>query len=145
MNILFFLKPKAELDLVYEDDTIGEALNRIERHEFTSIPIINEKTGRYVGTISEGDFLREIKKRSDSCVSIPSTRPVSSIRRKYDFRSVRIDSTIQELFAFAKDQNFVPVVDDTGVLIGIVTRSVILEYVYNVIDKYVDKAKANIA
>ena len=30
MNILFFLKPKAELDLVYEDDTVEMAMERIE-------------------------------------------------------------------------------------------------------------------
>ena len=43
MNILFFLKPKAELDLVYEDDTVEMAMERIEDHQFSSIPMINEK------------------------------------------------------------------------------------------------------
>ena len=37
MNILFFLKPKAELDLVYEDDTVEMAMERIEDHQFSSI------------------------------------------------------------------------------------------------------------
>lgn len=144
MNILFFLTPKTELDLVYEEDTIGRALERIEKHQFSSIPMINEKTGRYVGTLSEGDILREITKRDSSSVRMISSRPVTSIRRKYDFRSVRIDSNIEELFSYAKEQNFVPVVDDTGVLIGIVTRSAILEFFYGVVDKFVDKEKANL-
>ena len=145
MNILFFLTPKTELDLVYEEDTLGKALERIEKHQFSSIPMINEKTGRYVGTLSEGDILREISKHDASSVKLLSSRPVTSIRRKDNFRSVRIDSNIEELFSYAKEQNFVPVVDDTDVLIGIVTRSVILEFFYGVVDKFVDKEKANLA
>lgn len=144
MNILFFLKPKAELDLVYEDDTFRDALERIEAHQFSCIPIINEKTGKYVGTISEGDFLREMRRPNSGSALCPSTRPVSSIKRKNDYRSVRIDSNIEELFSYAQEQNFVPVVDDTGVLIGIVTRSVILEFFYNVVDKFIDKEKAGL-
>ena len=52
MNILFFLKPKAELDLVFEDDTVEMAMERMEDHQFSSIPMINEKTGKYIGTLS---------------------------------------------------------------------------------------------
>lgn len=144
MNILFFLKPKAELDLVYEDDSFRDALERIEDHQFSCIPIINEKTGKYVGTICEGDFLREMRRQNSGSARCPSTRPVSGIKRKYDYRSVRIDSNIEELFSYAQEQNFVPVVDDTGVLIGIVTRSVILEFFYNVVDKFIDKEKAGL-
>lgn len=144
MNILIFLKPKAELDLVYEEDTIGEALECIERHQFSSIPIINKKTGKYVGTISEGDFLRELNKNPSFAFNGKAERPVTYIRRRKDYKSVSIDSNMEEVLNCAKDQNFVPVVDDTGVLIGIVTRTSILEFIYGIIDKYVDKEKANL-
>ena len=52
MNILFFLKPKAELDLVYEDDTVEMAMERIEDHQFSSIPMINEKARSVRATFS---------------------------------------------------------------------------------------------
>lgn len=128
MNILFFLKPKAELDLVYEDDTIGMAMERIEYHQFSSIPMINEKTGKYIGTLSEGDLLRALRKGADQDVRSCETRSVMTVHRKRDYNSVRADSDVKELFKYLKEQNFVPVVDDTGVLIGIVLRSNILEF-----------------
>ncbi len=128
MNILFFLKPKSELDLVYEDDTIGMAMERIEYHQFSSIPMINEKTGKYIGTLSEGDLLRALRKGADQDVRSCETRSVMTVHRKRDYNSVRADSDVKELFKYLKEQNFVPVVDDTGVLIGIVLRSNILEF-----------------
>ena len=129
MNILFFLKPKAELDLVYEDDTVEMAMERIEDHQFSSIHMINEKTGKYIGTLSEGDLLRTLRK-GDASSSGVLNRSVMTVHRKRDYKSVRADSDIEELFAYVTEQNFVPVVDDTGVLIGIVLRSSILEFVF---------------
>ena len=41
---------------------------------------------------------------------------------------VRVDTRIEDLITVAADQNFVPVVDDKGDFIGIVTRSRILKY-----------------
>ena len=134
MNILFFLKPKAELDLVYEDDTIGMAMERIEDHQFSSIPMINEKTGKYIGTLSEGDLLRTLRRNSSAQPRFEN-RSVMTVRRKRDYKSVRADSNIEELFAYVKEQNFVPVVDDTGVLICIVLRSTILEFVFGILDE----------
>ena len=129
MNILFFLKPKAELDLVYEDDTVEMAMELIEDHQFSSIPMINEKTGKYIGTLSEGDLLRTLRKGDVSSSGVLN-RSVMTVHRKRDYKSVRADSDIEELFAYVTEQNFVPVVDDTGVLIGIVLRSSILEFVF---------------
>lgn len=131
MNILFFLKPKAELDLVYEDDTIGMAMERIERHQFSSIPMINEKTGRYLGTLSEGDLLRTFRQKEGPSLRSCENRSVMTVRRKRDYRSVRADSDMEELFRYVTEQNFVPVVDDTGVLIGIVLRSTILDFLFH--------------
>lgn len=39
-----------------------------------------------------------------------------------------IDATLDELFAQSLKQNFVPIVDDRNIFIGIVTRSNILKY-----------------
>ncbi len=130
MNILFFLKPKAELDLVYEDDTIGMAMERIEHHQFSSIPMINEKTGRYLGTLSEGDLLRTFRQKEGPSLRSCENRSVMTVQRKRDYRSVRADSDMEELFRYVTEQNFVPVVDDTGVLIGIVLRSTILDFLF---------------
>ena len=57
MNVSFFLKPKAEVVYVYDTDPVRTALDRMFESGFTAIPVLSAK-GRYVGTITEGDFLR---------------------------------------------------------------------------------------
>ena len=43
---------------------------------------------------------------------------------------------MENMLEIAKDQNFVPVVDDQGIFIGIVTRKEILKYCYSEIEKH---------
>ena len=56
MNILKFLKPKACVDFVYDDNTARQALEKMKNHSFTAVPVI-DREGRYVKTLAEGDFL----------------------------------------------------------------------------------------
>ncbi|MDD5939516.1 MAG: CBS domain-containing protein [Lachnospiraceae bacterium] len=128
MNILFFLTPKRDVDMIYEGDTLGEALDRMASHEFTCLPIVNEKTGRYVGTISEGDILRDLTRGNGRILGIEKSRPVMSIHRKRDFIAISANSDMEELFSGAANQNFIPVTDDSGTFIGIITRKSIIEF-----------------
>lgn len=134
MNILFFLTPKSSIDMIYEDETIGQTLNRMNKHEFTSYPLINGRTGKYIGTISEGDILRQIT-TGDEIYQQEIERPVSMVKRNRDYQPVRVSADITELFNFAKTQNFIPVVDDGGVFIGIVTRKAIIEALLAQLDR----------
>lgn len=56
MNILFFLTPKSEVAYISEEDTLRQALEKMEYHKYSAIPIIS-RTGRYIGTLTEGDLL----------------------------------------------------------------------------------------
>ena len=56
MNISFYLIPKSEVTYIHQEDTVAQALRVIHKHGYQAVPVIDEK-GRYVGTISEGDFL----------------------------------------------------------------------------------------
>ena len=61
MNILFFLTPKSEVAHIYEDDTVRQALDKMECFRYSTIPLLS-KDGTYVGTITEGDLLWGIRK-----------------------------------------------------------------------------------
>ena len=61
MNILFFLTPKSEVAHIYEDDTVRQALDKMEGFRYSTIPLLS-KDGTYVGTITEGDLLWGIRK-----------------------------------------------------------------------------------
>ena len=61
MNILFFLKPKSELAYIYDYHTVRQALEIMEYHKYSSVPILS-KDGRYIGSITEGDLLWSLKR-----------------------------------------------------------------------------------
>ena len=130
MNILFFLTPKSEVAYIYEDYTIRQALEKMEYHRYSSIPIIN-KEGKYVGTITEGDLLWTLK--NDFFLDLRAIEDIliTHVKRRKDNRPVFIDANIEDLISTAMNQNFVPVVDDKDTFIGIIKRRDIIEYCYD--------------
>lgn len=52
-----------------------------------------------------------------------------------DIKPVSIDARMEDLINLAKVQNFVPVVDDMNRFIGIVRRSLIIEYCERFVSK----------
>ena len=135
MNVAFFLRPKFQVTYIYENDSIRAGLEKMKYHGYTSIPVINEKN-EYVGTVSEGDFLwylvdeNEDELRKTNLKSVEDTK-IKDILRVDKNPSIRITVSVEELLTRAMRQNFVPVVDDYDVFIGIVTRKSIIEYFVN--------------
>ena len=134
MNILFFLTPKSEVAFIYEDETLRQALEKMEHHKFAAVPLISRK-GRYIGTITEGDLLWGIKNKFNLNLKEAEHIPVTCIDRRADNRPVFADSDMEDLIDKALNQNFVPVMDDQKNFIGIITRKDILKYFYSKIKK----------
>jgi CBS domain-containing protein len=129
MNIVAFVRPKEEVVFLYDDYTLTEAIEKLEKFRYTSVPIIS-RDGYYVGTLTEGDLLWDIKKHDDFCLSKANDRLVSSVKRNRDYQAININSNITELISKATDENFVPVVNDHNMFLGIVTRKTILNYFF---------------
>ena len=125
MNILFFLTPKDEVAHVDDADTMRQVLEKMEHHGYTAIPLLGGD-GRYIGTITEGDLLWFLKDRNFPNLHLLEDMPITSITRRRDNQAVKIDESMENLFDKVMNQNFVPVVDDKNVFIGIVTRKDIL-------------------
>ncbi|WP_124100071.1 CBS domain-containing protein [Ruminococcus sp. Marseille-P6503] len=132
MNILKLLKPKAVIDYIYDDATVRQAIEKMRHHGFTAIPVINKK-GEYVKTLAEGDFLYFMLENSLSDIKELENYSVKEITKRVKNNPVYIYSTIEDLILLSMNQNFVPVIDDRKVFIGIVTRRDILQYCYNTI------------
>ena len=127
MNILFFLTPKSELSYIYDDDPLRQALEKMEYHRYTAIPVINRK-GEYVGTITEGDLLFCLKNQFSLNFRDAEKVQISEVSRRMNNRPIRIDADIEDLLQQSTNQNFVPVIDDKNIFIGIVTRKDIIQY-----------------
>ncbi|PKK97371.1 MAG: CBS domain-containing protein [Tenericutes bacterium HGW-Tenericutes-3] len=126
MNVLFRLTPKEKVAYIFDDYTIRQALEKMQIYRYNSIPVLNRK-GAYVGTLSEGDLLWFIKERNFN-FSKTETVPVSKVPRNKDNVSVPINTNIEDIIEVATKQNFVPVLDDFGTFIGLITRKDIFNY-----------------
>ncbi|MDR3565481.1 MAG: CBS domain-containing protein [Negativicutes bacterium] len=127
MNIAFFLIPKNEVVYLTLNCTMRQALEKMEYHRYTAVPLI-DGYGKYVGTITEGDFLWKMKNTPGLMFADTEKVMIKEITRRMTNTPVHIHSQIEDLLTLAIAQNFVPVVDDSGVFIGIVRRREIIEY-----------------
>lgn len=132
MNIAFFLLPKDEVVYLMPNTTIRQALERMEYHRYTAVPVITS-SGKYVDTLTEGDLLWKIKNTPGLSFENCHKVTIDQIPRRMKNKAVNIAANMQDLIGLAKVQNFVPVVDDVGVFIGIVRRSEIIDYCYKML------------
>ena len=133
MNIAYFLLPKNQVAYLYDDYTFRQGLEKMRHHGYTAIPVIS-RSGQYVGTVSEGDFLWRLVGKDARDANDPRTMKeleqihVRDILQTQSYPPVRITVTMDELLDSAMNQNFIPVTDDVGSFIGIVTRKDIIRY-----------------
>lgn len=127
MNILFFLTPKAVCAHLRTEDSIRQALERMENTGYAALPIL-AKDGSYRGTLTEGDLLWAIKQRNLTDIYSMEKVGIMEIAHRRDNAPVSVDTRVEDLMTKAIEQNFVPVVDDRDTFIGIVTRRAILQY-----------------
>lgn len=134
MNILFFLIPKSDVAYIYENETLRQTLEKMENRKYSCIPLLS-MDGKYSGTISEGDLLWGMKRMQSPDLKDTEDISILAIPRRANYKAVRANSSMESLLDRAINQNFVPVVDDAGYFIGIITRKEIIKYCYKELKK----------
>ena len=76
MNVMYFIIPKCDVAFVYDDFNVRQVLEKIEYYKYSAMPVI-DRSGHYVGTITEGDYLPRSRK---------NIRLISVMRRTYRLR-----------------------------------------------------------
>lgn len=127
MEISAFLLPKDQVAFITTSISMFEAMEQLEQHYYSAIPIIDHE-GKYVGTLAEGDLLWKLKNTAGLSFENMREVKVSDIQRHVHNESVEINAQMEDMLTLAADQNFVPVVDSTGVFLGIIRRKDIIEY-----------------
>ena len=122
MNISYFLRPKVTVTYLTDDCPVRQALDDMLKSGFTAVPVVSPK-GKYIGTITEGDFLRLLLQCSAEDLD---KMTVGQVERRVRHRSVTIDARMEDMVDLAAVQNFVPVTDGRGMFCGIITRSDII-------------------
>lgn len=126
-NILSLLKPKGEIAFLKDSHSLRQGLEKMRFHGYTAIPVVDDH-GMYVGTVSEGDFLRYLLEHGIDKLNSREGGTVRQILRPGWNPPVTIDTTMEDLLLRVMEQNFVPVIDDRGVFVGIITRRDVMIY-----------------
>ncbi len=139
MNVAFFLQPKSMVDYVYEDFSLRRGLTCLRESGFTALPVLSRE-GKYLGAVSEGDFLWYLADRELRTAALHEAK-IKDIMKSDRVKAMPVTTSMEELLQCAAGQNFVPVVDDSGSFIGIVRRSDIIQYFARSIDQTPVSAK----
>ena len=139
MNIASFILPKEEVTYLRDSMTLRQGLEKLYRSGYTALPVIDVED-RYVGVVGEGDFLWNILYYNQKLENVTAKElekaTVRSIMRSGKVNPVCIGTAMETLLQQAKEQNFVPVIDDRSVFIGIIRRSDIIKF-------FADRGKAS--
>ncbi len=129
MNVLFFLTPKSQIKYVDSSMSIRQVLEVVEHYRFTTIPLLSND-GKFIGTITEGDLLFYIKDHPFKNIAEFNNINIMQVKRYRDYLPINSNHDMVDLITTAVNENFVPVLDDLGYFIGIVTRKSIINYLF---------------
>ncbi len=119
--------PKINVAYVHADDSMRQGLEKMKKHGYTTVPVISSD-GRCIGTVSEGDYLWYMVENG-----FPDMRTLEEIGIREIVNTARnpavtIDVPPETLYQRITECTFVPITDDRGCFIGIVTRRAVLSY-----------------
>ncbi len=121
MNIAKIMIPKVCTITLHENNTIRQGLEVLSRCRYTALPVLDAED-RYLGCVSEGDFLRHIMQVKTTELKDQERYRITDIMRKDFCPALNIEAAFDVVVEASLKQNFVPVVDDRNMLCGIVTR-----------------------
>lgn len=127
MNISFFLFPKKDVVYLSPQCTMRQAIERMHFHRYSAVPLVDD-AGKYVGTITEGDLLWKLKNTPGLSFENSHQVRLADVPQHVHNKPVYIYSQMEDLIALAVEQNFVPVLDDEDIFIGIIRRREIIQY-----------------
>ena len=142
MNILFFLTPKALCSYIEAGSTLRQAMERMENSGYTALPVL-DKDGGYCGVLTEGDLLWGMKTLNVPDLKTSEGISIMAVPRRATYKAVHANSNMEDLLDKAINQNYVPVVDDQGYFIGIITRKDIIKYCYKELKKYAEASETS--
>ena len=135
MNALMMLTPKSEVTYIQDTTTVRTALSKMFENGYTAIPVITNE-GLYAGAVSEGDFLRFLLSREEEGMLLEyGSARVRQIMRPDFIPAVTANVDTDTLIRRAAEQNFIPVTDDRGTFIGIVTRKSVIGWLHGLTEK----------
>lgn len=133
VSLLSFLTPKSETLYLNQNSTIRQTLEKFDVHKFSVVPLIDDE-GFFVSTVSEGDILRFIKNTCSFDINVSEKVRIKEIELYRPYKPLSIWTPMEEVVRLALEQNFIPIIDDRGVYIGIIKRKSIIDFLLTKIE-----------
>ena len=127
MNVFPFLTLKNDTRFLLSSWSVRQCMEKMEYYKYSTIPLLDED-GKYIGTVSEGDLLRFAKNHAEFQIEKLEKASILDVPRYRDYRTLTMESSLSDLVNLSMEQNFIPMVDDRNVFMGIIRRRKILEY-----------------
>ncbi len=124
INLLSLLLPKKDLCYITNTESVKEVMHKMKETGYSMIPVLNEE-GIYLYSLSEGDILFYLQDNYFDMKNIED-KPISIVPPRRQIKSVAIQTTERDSLELISSQNYVPVVDDRKMFIGIITRSALV-------------------
>ncbi|MCR5079053.1 MAG: CBS domain-containing protein [Bacilli bacterium] len=120
------LTPKSKLTTLFSDMNIKQALEIILKSGLTGVPVLERESKRYLYSVSTSALLKKVVEAQDLAKTYEE--PLASVPLERMSLAASVDANVQNLIDLIVNQNFVPIVDNTGVFQGIVTRKAVINY-----------------
>ena len=127
MNIFTYLTPKNNTYYIIDNISVRQAIEKFDFYKFSVVPVIDEN-GKYINSISEGDLLCFIKNNNPISLKDLEKIPLFEVPRYRTYECLSISSTFDEILNLSLNQNFIPIIDDRGMFIGIIKRKDIIKH-----------------
>lgn len=124
--------PKSLVVYISAESTVRQALEKMNYHKYTAVPVIDGE-GRYVGTLRSDDIFKYFMRLGSFDKVLAEDVPVTDIMDAEHLKPMLHNTTMDELIEGVKEHNFVPIVDDRGCFIGIILRREILNYLLKIL------------
>lgn len=135
LNVFELLTPKSSVAFILENSTVRQAIEKIIYHKFAVVPVLSAN-GEYVGTISEGDILRYLVAQKGMDKAACESVLIKDIEKYRSYAPVKVDASFEEIYEASLIQNFIPIVDDRNVFIGLIRRKEVVSYIKKMVDEY---------
>lgn len=127
MNAFKLIIAKTKVKYLYDYNLFNEGLEILKQSGYSAIPVIKED-GTYAGTVCDKDFLfKYVTDEGEDVYDIEHMTIGDIIRPEWN-PAINISRDINDVLLLSMEQNFVPVVDDINVFIGIITRRDIIKF-----------------
>lgn len=125
MNALKLMLAKDKVKFLQGDCPLDEAMRLFTQNGYSAVPVV-DGDDTYLGTVCDKDFLR-CYAEGDFEERMGGMTLREILDRDWN-PPINVYTNVDDVLLLSMNQNFLPVIDDDGIFIGIITRKAIISF-----------------